>query len=77
METVYCGEVNPPPRPRKTARPITTGVGRTFAKGDELGRFNMGSTVVLLFQRDCVQWQSLMVPQATVRLGQTISRARS
>jgi len=77
METVYCGEINPPPRPRKSARVITAGVGREFAKGDELARFNMGSTVVLLFQRDCVQWLSTMVPQATVQLGQTISRARS
>lgn len=77
METVYCGEVNPPPRPRKGAVSIPTGIGRSFAKGDELGRFNMGSTVVLLFQRDCVQWQATMLPQSTVQLGQVISRARS
>jgi phosphatidylserine decarboxylase len=69
--------VNPPPRSRKSAVPITTGVGRSFAKGDELGRFNMGSTVVLLFQRDCVQWERTMIPQATVQLGQVVSRARS
>lgn len=77
METVYCGEINPPPRPRKGARPVATGVGRDFAKGAELGRFNMGSTVVLLFQRDCVRWQDSMIPQATVRLGQVISRAQA
>jgi phosphatidylserine decarboxylase len=77
MQTVYCGEINPPPRPRKGIYPIAAGIGQEFAKGAELGRFNMGSTVVLLFQRDCVAWQNTMVPQATVRLGQVISRARS
>ena len=51
IETVHCGEVNPPPRRRKTPVRIATGVGRHFAKGEELGRFNMGSTVVLLFER--------------------------
>jgi phosphatidylserine decarboxylase len=77
METVYCGEINPPPRARKGARTIAAGSGRDFAKGEELGRFNMGSTVVLLFQRNCVTWHSNMTPQAKVQLGQTISHARS
>ena len=52
METVHCGEINPPPRPRKAPVVIDRGNGRDFARGEELGRFNMGSTVVLLFQRD-------------------------
>ena len=76
METVYCGEINPLPRPRRGVHPIAKGIGQVFAKGAELGRFNMGSTVVLLFQKDCVTWQNTVVPQATVRLGQVISRAR-
>ena len=77
METVYSGEINPPPRPRRGVYPIPKGVGQEFLKGAELGRFNMGSTVVLLFQRDCVTWENTVVPQATMRLGQVISRARS
>lgn len=77
MATVYAGEINPPPRPRKGVRPITKGTGLDLAKGAELGRFNMGSTVVLLFQRDCVQWENTVVPQARVQLGQIISRARA
>lgn len=77
METVYCGEINPPPRSRNGVRTIATGVGRHFAKGAELGRFNMGSTVVLLFQRDRMVWENTMLPQATVQFGQTVARARS
>ena len=76
IETVHCGEVNPPPRGRRTAQPIAAGVGREFAKAEELGRFNMGSTVVLLFQRDRIEWDASLVPEGALRLGQAIGRAR-
>ncbi|HWK73672.1 MAG TPA: archaetidylserine decarboxylase [Povalibacter sp.] len=75
METVYCGEINPPPRRHKSAVRIETGVGREFAKGDELGRFNMGSTVVLLFQRDRAQWEGALRPELKVKLGEAIGRS--
>jgi phosphatidylserine decarboxylase len=75
IETVHCGEVNPPPRRRKAPVRIPTGVGQNFAKGEELGRFNMGSTVVLLFERDRIVWEPRLVPDATVQLGRPIARA--
>ncbi|HEX7113910.1 MAG TPA: archaetidylserine decarboxylase [Steroidobacter sp.] len=76
IETVHCGEVNPPPRLRKAPLRIEKGVGHSFSKGEELGRFNMGSTVVLLFQRGRIEWEQSLAPQATVRLGRTIGRRR-
>jgi phosphatidylserine decarboxylase len=76
IETVHCGEVNPPPRRRKAPLRIEKGVGRSFTKGEELGRFNMGSTVVLLFERGRIAWEESLAPQATVRLGRTIGRRR-
>jgi phosphatidylserine decarboxylase len=76
IETVHCGEVNPPPRACTGPAPIAEGVGRAFAKAEELGRFNMGSTVVLLFQKDRIEWDPALVPQAAVRLGRSIGRAR-
>lgn len=76
IETVHCGEVNPPPRSRKAPLVIERGVGRRFDKADELGRFNMGSTVVLLFQKDRIRWDGLLVPEATVQLGRAIGRAQ-
>ncbi len=75
IETVHCGEVNPPPRRRKASLRITTGLGRAFAKGEELGRFNMGSTVVLLFERDRIAWDSSLVAESTVQLGRPIARS--
>jgi phosphatidylserine decarboxylase len=76
IETVHCGEVNPPPRPRKGAVRIPQGLGREFAKGEELGRFNMGSTVVLLFERGRIAWDAGLVAEATVQLGRPIARRR-
>jgi len=75
IETVYAGEINPPPRRAKQSRSIAAGVGQSFAKGAELGRFNMGSTVVLLFQQDRIRWDDSLEPLATVRMGQQIGRS--
>jgi phosphatidylserine decarboxylase len=74
IETVHCGEVNPPPRRRKQPEIIASGVGRPFSKGEELGRFNMGSTVVLLFEPGRVLWDASMKPNAKVQLGRPIAR---
>ncbi len=41
-------------------------------KGAELGRFNMGSTVILLFGRDTVSWVSGLLNQSPVRMGEPI-----
>lgn len=76
METVHCGEINPPPRPRKAPVVIDRGNGHDFARGEELGRFNMGSTVVLLFQRDRIQWEAGFVPELRVQMGRGIGRTR-
>jgi len=77
IETVHCGEVNPPPRGRKAPARIATGLGRQFAKGEELGRFNMGSTVILLFERNRIAWEPTLVPESTVQLGRPIARSVS
>ena len=41
-------------------------------KGAEMGRFNMGSTVILLFARDAVRWDPAIQPDAGVRMGQRL-----
>ena len=75
IETVHCGEVNPPPRRRKAPVRVASGIGREFIKGEELGRFNMGSTVVLLFERNRIAWDRTLVAESTVQLGRSIGRA--
>jgi phosphatidylserine decarboxylase len=76
IETVHCGEVNPPPRRCNGARRIDQGIGQRFEKGAELGRFNMGSTVILLFEKDRAAWSSNLFPEATVQLGSAIGLVR-
>ncbi|MFL5321686.1 MAG: archaetidylserine decarboxylase, partial [Myxococcaceae bacterium] len=41
-------------------------------KGEELGVFEMGSTVILLFETGRVKWEQSLVPEAKVRMGQRI-----
>lgn len=74
IETVHCGEVNPPPRGRKRIVSIAEGIERAFRKGEELGRFNMGSTVIVLFQSQRVRWDATLAPETQVRLGRAIGR---
>jgi phosphatidylserine decarboxylase len=77
IETVWCGEVNPPPRGRTGVRRIDTGIGTELAQGVELGRFNMGSTVILLFERERIEWSPQLVPGAVLQLGTSIGQRRS
>ena len=77
METVWHGEVAPR-RPRRLERlPVTATPGGTaFAagRGEEIARFNMGSTVILLFPPGAVEWRAGLASGHTVRMGEAIGR---
>lgn len=49
------------------------GAGHTFAAGDEMGRFYLGSTVVLLFEPGRVQWYEGLKPGDPLRMGEAIA----
>jgi phosphatidylserine decarboxylase len=74
IETVFAGEVNPPPVRGGGVRALETGLGTELARGDELGRFNMGSTVVLLVGNEALRFAERVGPGSTLRLGQTLAR---
>jgi phosphatidylserine decarboxylase len=73
VETVFAGEINPPRGRRGQVRAIETGVGRRFARGEELGRFNMGSTVIVLFGEPAA-FVPRVEPGEPVRMGQPLAR---
>ncbi len=69
VETVWDGVVTPV---GKLSARRHDGPPLRLARGQELGRFNMGSTVILLFAKDRVRWHETLRPGAAVRMGQVI-----
>lgn len=72
IETVWGGLVTPPRgrRVKSWTPPAESAVA--LATGAELGRFNMGSTVIVLFGADGVRWSPELIPEAVVRMGRRI-----
>jgi phosphatidylserine decarboxylase len=69
MATVWAGDITPAARRVITRLPAQE---VSLDKGEELGRFNMGSTVILLFQRDRARWHAEVRAGAVVKLGQSL-----
>ncbi|MGH8399119.1 MAG: archaetidylserine decarboxylase [Gammaproteobacteria bacterium] len=71
IETVWAGEITPP-RPKQIHAWKYQDNEIALQKGAELGRFNMGSTVILLFGRNRARWNVALTAGASVRMGQHI-----
>jgi phosphatidylserine decarboxylase len=78
METVWHGEITPakPGELRCWDYDENTSTQTSFVKGEELGRFNMGSTVILLFEENRVSWSENMYVGNKVQMGQQIGTAK-
>jgi phosphatidylserine decarboxylase len=75
MDTVWHGAVTPRSgRAVETLVPVAGAAPADAARGAELGRFNMGSTVILLFPRGAIEWSPDLQPGRIVRMGETIGR---
>ena len=75
MDTVWHGEVAP--RARRvvtTLAPRRPGAPLMLARGEEMGRFNMGSTVILLFPPGRIEWRQDLCAGRSVRMGEPIGR---
>jgi len=71
MATVWHGVVNPPRLPRICDWHYEPGQVE-LRKGDEMGRFLLGSTVVMLFQRGTIAFNAGWAPEGAVRLGEVM-----
>ncbi len=71
IETVWHGVVTPP-----TISKIRTwkydNNAPTLRIGAEMGRFNMGSTIIVLFGKDKTLWINNLIADKTVKLGEKI-----
>lgn len=77
IETVWSGIVTPPHQ-RKVRREDLTAQPSPIRlpRGQEMGRFNMGSTVIILFSQGTVRWLDHLQPGTAVRMGETLGTQR-
>ena len=74
MATVWHGVVNPP-RPGEIKRWDYADKHVELAKGAEMGRFLLGSTVVLLWPKGTLKFNPDWAPGGAVRMGQMMGKA--
>lgn len=74
MATVWHGTVNPP-RPGAVREWRYPDRSIRLAKGDEMGRFLLGSTVVLLFPAGTIDFAPGWVAERPVRMGEAMGMA--
>ena len=72
MATVWHGVVNPP-RTRAIREWRYDGDEIVLAKGAEMGRFLLGSTIVMLFPKNVVSFHADWEPTRAVRLGEAMA----
>ena len=72
MATVWHGVVNPP-RVKQVREWRYADTPVRLKKGEEMGRFLLGSTVVLLFPKGSCQFNPVWAPERAVRLGEAMS----
>lgn len=71
IETVWAGNITPPSR-KEVRTWEYADKAHSLSKGDEMGRFKLGSTVVLLMENANWQWDESVKLGADLRLGQKL-----
>ncbi len=74
MATVWHGLVNPP-RAKVVTEWRYEDQDIVLKKGEEMGRFLLGSTVVMLFKKNTIQFNPAWSPAGSVRLGEMMGNA--
>jgi phosphatidylserine decarboxylase len=69
MATVWHGVVNPT-RTNKISTWSYADQGIILKKGEEMGRFLLGSTIVMLFRQNTIAFNQDWAPERSVRLGE-------
>jgi phosphatidylserine decarboxylase len=73
IETVWGG-VEIPPYATKPVRRDYRGRGIVLQRGTEMGRFNMGSTAIVLLPAALGRFDPALVPQQALRVGEAVGR---
>jgi phosphatidylserine decarboxylase len=75
IETVWHGVVTPPTSAETRQWRYHAG-DTTLEKGAEMGRFNMGSTIIVLFGQDKVLWNADLIAGKAVKLGEKLGHCQ-
>lgn len=75
IETVWNGQVAPLPKRPLRLDHFAPEQAPVLEKGAEMGRFKLGSTVILLFPKDSMQWQEPLQAGAPVRMGRQLGQS--
>ncbi len=76
IETVWDGQVAPPAR-KVTLKDFTNPQPIVLEKGQEMGRFKLGSTAILVFGPDAVVWNESLQNGTKVKLGEALATLKS
>jgi phosphatidylserine decarboxylase len=75
IETVWSGRVAPPPKQPSTVDYVSLPESVELAKGDEMGRFMLGSTVILLFPKGAAAFEQRFAAGVLTRVGEGLGSA--
>ncbi|MCK0104662.1 archaetidylserine decarboxylase [Marinobacter sp. S0848L] len=75
VETTWAGVVAPKPS-KVTEWQYSGDQAVRFEKGDEMGRFRLGSTVVLVMPKGAVNWNADQVASKTVKMGEAFGQLK-
>lgn len=77
IETVFAGQVSPAHLRQISSTDYRNASPRvTLQRGDELGRFTLGSTAIVLFGPGMQDWATPLESGTALRMGQTIGTLR-
>ncbi len=79
IETVWAGTITPPTGKEvfRWQYPATGANSVTLAKGAEMGRFKLGSTVILAFAPDQIEFLAQQYPGAVTRMGEAFASIKA
>jgi phosphatidylserine decarboxylase len=73
IETVWNGRLTPPHRRNAAPTYYEPMQPLLLQRGDELGRFHLGSTVIVLAPNGALDWEKHLSPGREVRLGEALA----